>query len=110
LIGSRGVPAYLLEVGYAVLGAEEGAARIDAVHEIVPLHVQRLGSREVDGARVVHQDVDPAKLLNRLGYGLLDALLHSYTCMYARPAISTHLFGADVTLDRQRLAAGFLDV
>ena len=71
---AEGVHSYLLEVWDAVLGAEEGATCVDPVHEVVPLHVERLGTRQIDGARVVHQNVDSAKLFNSLSYGLFDAL------------------------------------
>jgi hypothetical protein len=69
--------------------AEEGAAGVDLVHEVVALHlgVQRVGER--DRARVVDADVDAAE--GR------DALLDRGADL---------LLVADVADDRQRLAAG----
>jgi hypothetical protein len=76
----------------ALLRDQEGAARVDLVHQVIALH--RCGERagEADGAGVVHQNVDATELRDRLGNGLLDALLV-----------------ADIAGEGQGLAAGFLD-
>src|SRR3546814_3102352 len=70
-----------------------GAARIDAVHEIVFLHVgnERAGQR--DGAGIVDEDVDAAKGRD----GLVDR-----GCQL--------IFVAQIAEDRQCLAAGLFDL
>jgi hypothetical protein len=83
----------LLEVRNAGLGDQKSAARIDAVHQIVALHVRGDGVRERDGAGIVDADIEAAEGLHRL----LDRRLHL-------------LLEADIAGDGQRLAAGRFDL
>ena len=76
----------------ALLRDQEGAARVDLVHQVVALHRRGQRAGEADGAGIVHQDVDAAELGHGLGHRLVDAL-----------------FVADVAGQRQGLAAGLLD-
>ena len=48
------------------------------MHEVESLHGRRLRSRQVDGARVVDDNVDAAKLFHSLLDGALDAGLVAY--------------------------------
>src|ERR1700759_2076499 len=50
----------------ADLRAEEGAADVDPVHQVPLLHRRTGRAREVNGAGVVHQDVDAPEGLHRL--------------------------------------------
>ena len=81
------------QVRDAGLADQEGPARVDVLHQVVTLHLQRLGAGEVDRRRVVDAHVDPAEPLDRLGHGGDDLLLV-----------------ADVADDRQRPAARRLDL
>ena len=83
----------LLQMRDGVLGEDVGAARVDVLHQVVALHVHVLGAGEVDRARVVDAEINPAELLDRLGHGGSDAFLI-----------------ADVADDRQRLTTGLLDL
>ena len=74
-------------------GQKVGATCVDRVHEIELLHRQVLDWGEVDGAGIVDDDVDPPEGLN----GLRDRLGDGFVA-------------ADVTDDRQGLAAGRLDL
>jgi hypothetical protein len=56
----------LQQVRHARLGAGEGAARVDLVHEVVALHRRLEGAGEADGARVVDENVDAAERRDRL--------------------------------------------
>jgi hypothetical protein len=75
------------------LRAQERAARVDLVHQVVALHrrLERAGER--DGAGVVHEDVDATEGLDGLGDGGVDRRVL-----------------ADVHGDRERLAARLLHV
>src|SRR6185503_5823664 len=66
---------------------------VDRLHEVIALYLQRLGAGQVDRRGVVDADVDPAETLGRLRDGPGDLLLV-----------------ADVADDRQRAAAGLLDL
>ena len=79
----------LLQMRQSVLGTEKRAARIDLMHQVKPLHLQRLGAAQVDGAGIVDQDVDAAKMAD----GFVNRRLHLG-------------FVADVAGDSQSLAAG----
>ena len=52
---------------------EKRASRVDLVHEVESLHRCRLRTRQVDGARIVDDNVDAAKLFHSLLDGALDA-------------------------------------
>ena len=82
-----------LQVRDAGLGGQEGPARIDLVHQVVALHVRRLGAGQADGRGVVDADVDAAEL----GRRLLHRLEHIGVV-------------AHVDDQRQGVAAGFLDL
>jgi len=77
----------------AGFGHQVGAARIDLVHQVEALHRGRFGTRQRDGAGIVDADVDAAKSR--------DTRFHC--CMNL-------ILGADVTSQRQRLAAGAFDL
>ena len=77
----------------AGLSAQEGAARIDALHQIVALDRRLERAGQIDGARVVDEDIDAAEGLDGPGDRVIDLGLL-----------------ADVDLERQRLAAGRLDL
>jgi len=83
----------LLQVRQRGLRAQEGAPGVDLVHQIEALHRRVEGAGEADGAGVVDQDIEAAKALD----GLLDG-------------VDDLLFEADIDLERQRLAAGGLDL
>ena len=83
----------LAQVRQAGAGHDEGAARVDLLHEVEALHLEVAHRGEVDGARVVHHEIDATEALDGLGNGGLD-----------RVGV------ADVPDDRQRLAAGRLDL
>jgi hypothetical protein len=72
---------------------DERAAGVDRLHEVEAFDLEVAHRGEVDGACVVDHDVDPAEALHRLR----DRVVHG-----ARVA--------DVADDRQRLAAGGLDL
>ena len=91
--GLRPALALLISSRQAGLRAAVGAAHVDAEHQVEALHRRGRRRRQADGAGVVDQDVDAAearhRLLHRGGHaGLV----------------------ADVALQRQRLAAGGLDL
>jgi hypothetical protein len=65
----------LLEVGDAGLRAEEGAAGVDLVHEVVALHRRLEGAGEADGRGVVDEHVDAAEARDGLGDGGVDLRL-----------------------------------
>ena len=79
--------------GMQALADDEGPARVDVLHQVVALHLERLGAGEGDRRRVVHAHVDSAEALDRLRHRRGHLLLV-----------------ADVADDRQRLAAGRLDL
>ncbi|MEJ7717121.1 MAG: hypothetical protein WKF31_03840 [Thermoleophilaceae bacterium] len=83
----------LAQVGQAGLGDDERAARVDGLHEVEALDRQVAGRAQVDGARVVHADVDAPEAL----HGLLDRARYL-------------LLVADVADDGKRRAAGLLDL
>ena len=80
-------------MGHAGLAHDEGPARVDVLHQVVALHLERLGAGDVDRARVVHADVDAAEAIDGLGHRVLDRLLV-----------------ADVAGDGQGGTAGLLDL
>ena len=82
-----------LEMRDAGLGGQEGAARVDLVHQVVALHVGGQGAGELDGRGVVDADIDAAEGRRRLFHGVLDAGLVAH-----------------VDDQRQGLAAGLLDL
>ena len=83
----------LAQVGQAGLGHDEGAARVDLLHQVEALDRQLAHGGEVDRAGVVDDQVDAAEALDGLLHGGGDDALV-----------------ADVADDRQRLAAGGLDL
>ena len=83
----------LLQMRNAHLRHQERAARVDLVHQVVALHVGLQRAGELDGAGIVDADVDAAEGLDGSCDGVGDLRLL-----------------ADVADDRQRLAAGLLDL
>ena len=83
----------LLQMRDAVFRHHEGAAGVDAHHQVEPLHVGRLRIGQADGAGVVDADIDAAEF----GDGLVDRVDHLGLV-------------ADIAEDRQRLAAGGADL
>ena len=79
----------LLQMRDAIFRHHEGAAGIDAHHQVEPLHVGSLRIGQADGAGVVDTDIDAAEFDD----GLLDRRDHLRLV-------------ADVAQHRQRLAAG----
>ncbi len=81
----------LFQMRDAGFRSDERAARIDAVHQIVALHVGLDRARQADRRGVVDADIDAAELRDRFGHRV-------------------HYIGfvAHVDDQRQRLAAGFL--
>jgi hypothetical protein len=83
----------LAQVWQAGARDHERPARVDLLHEVEALHLEVPHRRQVDGAGVVHHQVDAAEALHRLGHR------------------GVHGVGvADVSDDRERLAAGRLDL
>ena len=82
--------AQVLERG---LAEDEGAARVDLLHQVEALHLELRHRREVDGGGVVDDDVDAAEALG----GLLDRC-------------GDPVGVADVADDRQRPPAHLLDL
>ncbi len=82
-----------LQVRDARLRHRIGAAHLDAVHQVEPLHRHFGDGPEVDGGGIVDADVDAAELFHRLGNGGADGVRV-----------------ADVPDDRQCLTAGFLEL
>ncbi len=60
----------LEQMGQTRLGAEEGSARVDLLHQIVAFHRCLEGSGQADGAGVVDQNIDPAEALDGPGDAL----------------------------------------
>ncbi len=83
----------LLQMRDAVFRHHEGAAGIDAHHQVEPLHVGGLRIGQADGAGIVDADIDAAEF----GDGLVDRRHHLRLV-------------ADIAQDRQRLAAGGADL
>ncbi len=77
----------------AVFRHHEGAAGIDAHHQVEPLHIGRLRIGQADGAGIVDADIDAAEFRD----GLIDRRDHLRLV-------------ADIAKDRQRLAAGGADI
>ena len=75
------------------LAAQIGSARVDLMHQIEALHLERVDPAQIDGAGVVDEDVDPAKA----GDGLTDRRLHL-------------ILEANVTGDGERLSARRFDL
>ena len=82
----------LLQMRNAGLGDQEGAARIDLMHQVIALHLGLLGAGERNGAGIVDADIDAAEPLHTGVHGRRHLILE-----------------ADVAGDGQRLAAGLLD-
>src|SRR2546430_10308074 len=51
----------LLEMWDTGLAHHKGAACVDVLHEVVALHLERLGAGDVDRARVVDADIEDRK-------------------------------------------------
>src|SRR5699024_4913659 len=73
-------------------GHQERAAGVDVLHQVVTLHVDRLGRREVNGTGIVDHTVDAAELCGRAVDGIGDGVVVT-----------------NVAHDRQRVTAGTLD-
>jgi hypothetical protein len=67
----------LLEMRDAGLGAEERAPGVDPVHQVPLLHRGLERARQMNGARVVHQDVDAPEALHRLLHRGVDLILEA---------------------------------
>jgi hypothetical protein len=76
----------------ARMGDRVGAADLDAIHQVEPLHRHLGDGAEVDRRGIVHDDVDAAELLDGFGH----RRLHGVRI-------------ADVPDDGQRLAAGLFE-
>jgi hypothetical protein len=61
----------------AALGHQEGAARVDVVHQVVALHLRCKRRRRADGAGVVDADIDAAEALHRRIHGGLHLVLEA---------------------------------
>jgi hypothetical protein len=83
----------LIQMRDAIFRHHEGAARIDAHHQVEPLHVGGLRGRQADGAGIVDADIDAAEF----GDGLFNRVHHLR-------------FVPDIADHGQRLAAGGLDI
>ena len=79
----------LLQMRDAVFRHHEGAAGVDAHHQVEPLHVGRLRIGQADGAGIVDADIDAAEF----GDGFVNRRDHLGLV-------------ADIAEDRQGLAAG----
>jgi hypothetical protein len=67
-VGVAPLSGALLEVGHGAFGHQEGATRVNLVHQVKLLHASLLGPREADGARVVDDYVNASKMLHSLQY------------------------------------------
>ena len=93
MCGLRPAAAARTQVRQAGLRAGEGAAHVDAEHQVEALHRRRQRAGQADRAGVVDQDVDAAEALDR-----------------RRDRRRHRGFVADVAEQRQRLAAGAFDL